>query len=304
MAALRRRADTYREIRSFFHERSVLEVETPLLSSATASDPHLRSMATVDSRYLQTSPEFAMKRLLAANSGSIYQICKAFREGEAGACHNPEFTMLEWYRVGFDLSNLMDEVADLVRQLTGRTQVEIFTYAELFEQYLGINPHLASLQELTEIAAQRIDFSFSDEDSDTLLDLLLSHLIEPQLGRAGMTFVCEYPVSQCALARLKTGKNSVVVADRFELYLEGMELANGYHELADPKEQQQRFFGDAEMRKKLNLPQVRQSELLIGALQSGLPDCSGVALGLDRLLMVMLGEERIESTLSFAFDRA
>lgn len=304
MAALRRRADTYREIRSFFHERSVLEVETPLLSSATASDPHLRSLATVDSRYLQTSPEFAMKRLLAANSGSIYQICKAFREGEAGVRHNPEFTMLEWYRVGFDLSNLMDEVADLVRQLTGRTQVEIFTYAELFEQYLGINPHLASLQELAEIAAQRIDFSFSDEDTDTLLDLLLSHLIEPQLGRAGMTFVCEYPASQCALARLKTGKNSVVVADRFELYLEGMELANGYHELADPKEQQQRFFGDAEMRKKLNLPRVRQSELLIGALQSGLPDCSGVALGLDRLLMVMLGEERIESTLSFAFDRA
>ncbi len=303
MSALRRRADTYSKIRSFFRERSVLEVETPLLARATATEPYLRSLSTRDGHYLQTSPEFAMKRLLAAGSGSIYQICKAFREGESGARHNPEFTMLEWYRVGFSLPRLIEEVAELIRQLTGRERVEILTYAELFENHLGINPHTVSTQALAAMAAQRLDYQTADEDRDTLLDLLLSHLIEPQLGREGMTFVCEYPASQCALARLKTTENGRVVAERFELYLEGMELANGYHELTDPQEQQRRFASDIDARARLGLPPVRPSELLIGALQAGLPDCCGVALGLDRLLMVILNEPQIGSTLSFAFDR-
>ncbi len=304
MAAIRLRAETYRKIRSFFYKRSVLEVETPLLSHTTATDPHLHSLTTADGNYLQTSPEFAMKRLLAANSGSIYQICKSFRKDESGSRHNPEFTMLEWYRIDFKLTQLMEELSALITQLTGINSIEYFTYAELFEKYIGINPHQASQQDLVSIIKHNIDFQGANEDKNTLLDLLLSHLIEPHLGRSGMTFIYEYPSSQCAMARIKTNTNGILVADRFELYLHGMELANGYHELADPKEQQQRFNDDIAMRKKLALPQIQPNSMLIEALQHGLPNCSGVALGLDRLLMVMLNEQFIGSTLAFAYDRS
>lgn len=304
MAAIRLRAETYSKIRSFFCKRSVLEVETPLLSHTTVTDPHLHSLTTTDGDYLQTSPEVAMKRLLAANSGSIYQICKSFRKDESGSRHNPEFTMLEWYRIDFTLMQLMEELSALITKLTGINNIEYFTYAELFEKYIGINPHQASQQDLASITKQRIDFQGENEDKDTLLDLLLSHLIEPQLGQNGMTFVCEYPASQCAMARIKTNTNGTLVADRFELYLNGMELANGYHELSDPAEQQQRFNNDIAIRKQLALPQIQSNMMLIEALQNGLPNCSGVALGLDRLLMVMLNEPRIGATLAFTYDRA
>jgi len=303
--ALRLRARLYQQLRDFFQRRNVLEVETPLLGQAASTDVHLASLSVeAENKYLQTSPEFAMKRLLAAGSGAIYQICKSFRQGERGKRHNPEFTMLEWYRPGFDHFQLMAEVAELLFSLLGERPVRQVRYRSAFAQVLGIDPHCADTSQLAALAHQYTGYQADDDDRDTLLDLLMSQVVEPTLGRDELTFIYDYPASQCALAKVKTDAQGTAVAKRFELYVDGIELANGYHELTDAVEQQRRFDVDLAERKHRGMPDVPADQKLVAALQSGMPDCAGVAMGLDRLLMLMAGSDSIRDVIAFPVDRA
>ncbi len=311
LETLRRRAELLARLRGFFAARGVLEVETPLLQAATVTDLHLHSLSVpldvpLASRrmYLQTSPEYAMKRLLAAGSGAIYQICKAFRDGEAGSSHNPEFTMLEWYRPGFDHHALMDEIDELLAEVLGASAAERSTYGEVFERHLGIDPHRVSLDHLERAAAERgIELAGAGPaDRDGWLQLLMSCVIEPRLGRGRPSFVFDFPASQAALARLRLG--DLPVAERFEVYVEGVELANGFHELADAGEQRRRFEADLAQRRDSGLDDVPIDERLLAALEAGLPDCAGVAFGVDRLLMLVTGAEDLRDVVSFPIDRA
>lgn len=315
---LRLRARILERIRAFFSERAVLEVETPVFSSAAATDPALLSFTTHyigplfprgHNFYCHTSPEFPMKRLLASGSGSIYQICKVFRNGEFGRLHNPEFTLLEWYRVGFDHRQLMDEAVTLVTELLAghRTLAtpEKLTYREAFERYCGIDPHTADNQTLAGAVSRhavQIDLDTQHENPDVLRDLLLTHVIEAQLGCGRITVLYDYPASQAALARVRTGNPPV--AERFELYLDGIELANGFHELTDAGEQQRRFEQDREQRKASGLPEVPVDERLLSALRAGLPECAGVALGFDRLVMLAAGAKNLRDVMAFPADYA
>ena len=302
---LKARAALLGSLRDFFYRRNILEVETPLLCSRGVTDPALEPLivssgeALSDPRYLQTSPEYAMKRLLAAGSGPIYQICKAFRDGEVGGRHNPEFSMLEWYQPGFDHHQLMAEVADLVCHCLGQQQsVRYFSYRELFVNFLNIDPFTAPLLKLESLARGEIDVGFSSRERDVWLDLIMSHLIEPRLKEWDLCFVYDYPASQAALARIVL-QDGVEVGQRFELYLKGMELANGYCELTDHLEQRQRFVADNLRRKTLGQPQRALDENLLAALEHGLGACSGVALGVDRLLMKACGISDIREVLAF-----
>ncbi len=312
---LRGRAVLLARIRGFFAVRGVLEVETPTLAGAAVTDPHLSSLQSRYTGpgfsagrplYLQTSPEFAMKRLLAAGSGPIYQLGKAYRDGEAGRLHNPEFTLLEWYRPGFDLSAMMDEVEALATQALGLTgRFERVSYRELFRRRLGIDPFEVSEDGLRD-CARRHGLSRSAElplaGQDAWLDLLLTHFIEPGLGAGTPCFVHDYPPGQAALARIRPGP--CPVAERFELYIDGVEIANGYHELGDPAEQRVRFTRDRERRRREGLPDVTPDERLLAALAHGLPDCAGVALGVDRLVMAALGVKSIAEVVAFPLERA
>ncbi|HFC53085.1 MAG TPA: EF-P lysine aminoacylase GenX [Gammaproteobacteria bacterium] len=315
LRVLRRRAAMLAEVRAFFAARRVLEVETPLLSAAAASDPAVESFVTCYagpgvasgcSMYLNGSPEFAMKRLLAAGSGPIYQICKAFRQGEAGRHHNPEFTLLEWYRPGFDHRLLMDEVEELLRVLLPDLGGgERLSYREAFRRHAGIDPLTAEEQELAKCAASHGLGGVAGPDGmgvDGWLDLLMSHLVQPRLGREGPCFLFDYPASQAALARIRPG--TPPVAERFELFLRGVELANGFHELLDHEEQRRRFDADLQRRARAGQPLPPLDRNLLAALSHGLPSCSGVALGLDRVLMLMCGAEEIGEVLAFPIGRA
>jgi lysyl-tRNA synthetase class 2 len=297
-------------IRGFFAARAVLEVDTPALSSAAVTDPHLQSFKILNSEwgslYLQTSPEFAMKRLLAAGSGDIYQLAKVFRDGERGRRHNPEFTLLEWYRQGFDTQQLMAEVRELILAVLpteAPIAVQYFTYTALFQRELAIHPLQASIEELTACAYTHLE-SIPDhmptDDRDIWLDLLLSHCIEPPLNPKALTFVYDYPASQAALARLKV--NQPLLADRFELYWGSIELANGFHELNNADEQRRRFEADNQMRAQRGLPLMPIDEEFLAALPQ-LPDCAGVALGIDRLLMLAAGKTDLADVLAFPFTR-
>ncbi|MDJ0877555.1 MAG: EF-P lysine aminoacylase EpmA [Halieaceae bacterium] len=302
-AALAARAELLKTLRAFFDARGVLEVETPLLCSGTITDPAIAPVfcgGSSGERWLQTSPEYPMKRLLAAGSGPIYQVCKAFRSGEAGARHNPEFTLLEWYRPGFSLAQLMQEVGDLVQAALGEKQVQVLTYRELFQRSLGIDPLTADSDELEAFVRQRLDYGGGAEARDTWLDLLLTHLVEPELE--GLVFVHDYPASQAALACLRE-EGDVVVAERFELYVDGVELANGYYELTDADEQRARFEADNQVLAARGEATRPLDARLLAAMAAGLPACAGVALGLDRLLMMKLGVERLEDVLSFDWSR-
>lgn len=304
--AIKARAKLNRLIRAFFAAREVLEVETPLLCRTTATDPHLRSFTVAldrDAGYLQTSPEFCMKRLLAAGSGPIYQLCKAFRHESGGRYHNPEFTLLEWYRPGWTLAQLVDEVEALVLAVAAEFAVTWqpfprMTYQQAFDAALGLNPHTATDGELLLCANQHINGDFEDLDRNGLLDLLMSHLVEPTLPKTGV-FLTEFPAGQAALAQKKQIAPNVWVALRAELYLCGMELANGYQELVDPLEQQQRFVADLEYRRQQGLDVLPVPEDLLQALRAGLPASAGVALGVDRLLMAVTGAESIASCVAF-----
>ena len=312
---LRLRACILGRIRAFFSRLDVLEVDTPVLSPAASTDPALTSFKTIyhgpgavegDTRYLHTSPEFPMKRLLAAGSGSIYQVCKVFRDGESGAQHNPEFTLLEWYRTGFDHLDLMDEVeqliADILLDIMPIHSVHHWCYRDLFNEIAGIDPLSTTAAELRSLMQSRHGVTavgLADADRDAWLDLAMTHVIEPRLGK-GLVFVRDYPASQAALARLRSGNPPV--AARFEVYLNGVELANGFYELDDAVEQRQRFEKELELRRQAGDEMVEMDEHFLSALNAGLPECAGVALGLDRLLMLASGSSCVQDVIAFPFD--
>lgn len=313
--ALRLRAALYRRIRGFFDARGVLEVETPILSEAGNTDPNIESLrarfdgptsAGARERWLRTSPEYPLKRLLAAGIGDCYELGRVFRNGESGARHNPEFTMLEWYRVGWDHHRLMDEVAELVGEalaLVGRAlPIRKRTYAEVFLAHAGVDPHRAT-DEALRAALGDVRIDGTGLARDDWLDLLLTHRIEPALAASGhIELVHDFPASQAALSRIRAGDPPL--AERFECYVDGVELANGYHELVDAAEQRARFDADLVRRRGRGAVPPPADERLLAALGHGLPACAGVALGVDRLLMVLQGTVAIAKVLAFPFDRA
>lgn len=306
---LRQRAALLDTIRAFFRARGVLEVETPLLCSSGVTDPSIEPLAVTGAqsvpgaRYLQPSPEYAMKRLLAAHGEPIFQVARAFRDGEAGARHNPEFSLLEWYRPGFDMQQLMDEVAQLVTTCLGDLPVTKASYRQLFLDELAIDPFGASDDELARCTRDHIDTGDIEGERDLWLDLLMSHVLEPRLADRGLFFVHDYPASQAALSRI-VEQDGVLVGQRFELYVNGVELANGYRELTDPQEQRRRFEADNEKRRTNGQPQRPIDEHLLAAMTHGLPECSGVALGVDRLLMLALDKNDIREVVAFDWNRS
>ena len=294
---LAKRAATLSRIRHYFSQQQVLEVETPLLGQYPVTDPQLDNIRVenpfavtqADSNYLYlaTSPEYSMKQLLSLGSGSIYQIAKAFRQDTPGRLHTMEFTMLEWYRIDYDMDALIDNVAGLILSLMPNTAVEKISYREAFIRYADVDPFTATSDELEFIARQTMDVSFTDQHKDVWLDLLLTHCVEKNLGQKGMTFLFDYPESQSALARLAVNPNGQTVAKRFELYINGIELANGYHELTDAAEQMRRFESDNQIRLQAGAPAREIDAGLVAALDRGLPNCAGVALGIDRLMLLL-----------------
>ncbi len=303
---LKRRARMLADIRAFFAARNVLEVQTPVLSARGNPDAAIDSLhcearvpgiAAEARYYLHTSPEFAMKRLLAAGSGDIYQICPVFRDGEAGRFHNPEFTLLEWYRLGFDYQRLMDEVAVLLRRLLGVGLPERrLVYRDAFLEYLDVDSAKLDVAALRRLAADRgLDVGGLELDRDGWLNLLMSHCIEPRFPRETLVFVHDWPASQASLARLSADGS----AERFELYLNGIELANGFSELRDADEQRRRFEQDNRRRRASGRPAIPLDEAFLAALEAGLPECAGVAIGVDRLLMLATRGEDIREVLSF-----
>lgn len=315
--ALRLRARLYAAIRAFFAGRDVLEVETPVLSVAGNTDPNIESFSLEFSgrtdgapgtRWLRTSPEFALKRLLAAGIGDCYELGRVFRNGEAGVRHNPEFTMLEWYRIGWDHHGLIDETIELVQAalaLVGRVATVTKTgFGDLYRDRLGLDPFKATDVEL-QAALGDIEIDAVGLNRDDWLDLLMTHRLQPGFDRDGILVVHDYPASQCALAKVRMGqRHDPAVAERFELYLGPLELANGYHELTDAQEQRMRFRRDHTLRTThaTSLPPI--DERLLAAMSAGLPACAGVALGIERLLMALHNTDRIADVLSFDFSRA
>jgi len=312
LTTLRTRARMLAAAREYFSDEGVIEVDTALLSRAAVTDIHLESVpatvAGVGPMYLHTSPEYAMKRLLAAGIGDCYQVSHVFRDGECGAQHNPEFTLIEWYRLGFDVSALMDDVEALVaRVLEGLrplARAERTTYREAVRGASGVDPMTATAAEIaTALRAHGVDAPPTAlDDGDALLDLLVSTVVGPRLGAPRPSFIHDYPASQAALARIRPG--DFPVAERFELYLDGIELANGFHELGDAVEQRRRFEADLAHRAAVGKPPRPVDERLLAALSHGLPDCAGVALGFDRLVMAALGLDSIDQAMPFAVDRA
>jgi lysyl-tRNA synthetase class 2 len=312
LATLRARAQMLRETRAHFAEQGVMEVETPILAHATVTDVHLASLSTrvagSGDYYLQTSPEYAMKRLLAAGAGDIYQIARVFRDGERGGLHNPEFTLIEWYRTGFDADRLMDDVTRLITRLVTLHRAlaapERLTYRSAVRSIAGIDPLSSDLAELQACLREHgVSLPVpAPGERDEYLDLLMSTIVGPRLGAGHLTFIHDYPVSQAALARIKA--SDPTVAERFELYLDGIELANGFHELCDATEQRARFERDLAQRRARGQPAPPLDERLLAALTAGLPDCAGVAVGLDRVLMGALGRRRLDQVIAFPIDRA
>ncbi|MDM3872442.1 EF-P lysine aminoacylase EpmA [Porticoccus sp. W117] len=303
---LRARAHLLAQIRQFFHQRNAFEVDVPVLGVTGVTDLHIDSIAAQCNGgefFLQSSPEYFMKRLLAAGSGDIYCLGKAFRDGEAGSRHNPEFTLLEWYRVGWDEHRLMEEVAELLRHLLPDSlPLHKFSYGELFLQHTGLNPHTVALQNLQTLAGEVTGNPAFNEPRSTCLDAIFSFAIEPKLPD-GLVLVYDYPQCQAALARIQPDNNGQPVARRFEAFLNGMELANGYWELTCPKEQARRFEDDRQQRRTAGKAEIEADGKLLAAMQSGMPECAGVALGVDRLLMQLLGEQSIEAVMAFPLSQ-
>ncbi|SMF59055.1 lysyl-tRNA synthetase, class 2 [Alteromonadaceae bacterium Bs31] len=297
---LRARAEVLSGIRRFFADLGVLEVEVPSLGHSTVTDAYIESLC-VDMggqhHFLQTSPEYFMKRLLAAGSGAIYFLGKAFRKDEAGRLHNPEFTMLEWYRPGFDDRQLANELVALIQRFDATINAQFSTYASIFEKACGINPHSATTEQLQLLAEEKIGVCWRDEAKSTWLDLLFTHLVEP--GLDGLQVIFDYPECQSALAKLLVNERGERIARRFELYWNGTELANGYWELTDAKEQSRRFDADCLTRERLGCSEIEPDRDLLQALEAGLPACAGVALGVDRLLMCLLARDQISEVMAF-----
>jgi len=308
IATLEVRASMLRAAREYFAATRALEVETPTLSAAAVTDVHLASVeasAVGQRRYLHTSPEYAMKRLLAAGCGDIWQICRVYRDGESGRWHNPEFTMIEWYRLSIDHHALMADVERLITAMMPASRhidrSERLTYREAVQLHAGVD----ALEDPVQVLVARLESAGVDVpasirgDRDACLDLIMSVLVGPHLGHDRLTFIHDYPASQAALAQIR-GK----VASRFEAYLDGIELANGFHELANGAEQRRRFEQDLEQRRQHGLAAMPMDERFLAALDYGLPECSGVALGFDRLVMCAVGAKHIDEVIAFPFDRA
>ena len=312
--ALKARAAMYQKIRQFFAERGVLEVETPILSQAGVTDVHLASVQVqrhiygkLNTQYLQTSPEFPMKRLLASGSGAIYQICKVFRDDEHGRKHNSEFTMLEWYRPALDLKGLMHETADLLELCLshrfGEVRPYLLSYKHAFQDRLEINPLQASLEQLKSVA-NRVGLNLDlGDDRLAYMDLLFSHFVEPSLGFDGPVFLTDFPPEMASLAKVKQDEDGELVAARFEVYIEGLELANAYDELLDADVLAARFEADNTERLKQGLPTIPTDHNLLAALPN-MPECSGIALGIDRLLMVSMNKMKIDQVIAFPAEIA
>lgn len=315
LASLRMRAEVYRLIREFFFERGVLEVETPILSHAGNSDPNIESFhlefdgpasAGARTRWLRTSPEFPLKRLLASGIGDCYELGRVFRNGEFGRKHNPEFSMLEWYRVGWSHLELIEECVTLVQKVFSLRGVGLSvmrtSYRDLFQRQFGFDPHAASTEQITAAVTDKVSIDTQGLQRDDLLDLLLSHVIEPSFPDDQLTVILDFPASQCALARIRT-ENGLNIAERFELYVGGFELANGYHELTDACEQRKRFEADLEKRRLSGKILPALDARLLAAMPS-LPPCAGVAMGLDRLMMRLLGKQSMADVIGFDFSVA
>ncbi len=311
---LRLRAGLLARIRTFFADRQVMEVETPLLAAAGVTDPHLGNLcteyrlagqSTPAKLYLQTSPEYAMKRLLAAGAGPIYQISRAFRSGESGQLHNPEFTLLEWYHPDFDMHDLMEEIEDLLTWLLQTDYCDRTTYADTFKKYAKFDPLTISDDDLRK-TVQRLGLSTAAAekwDRDTCLNWVLSGIVAPNLGLERPLFLCHFPASQAALACIIPGEDPPVAA-RFELFINSIEIANGFEELLDAREQRQRFEADNKAREARGLEVMPLDERLLAALKHGLPPCSGVALGFDRLVMLATRSRSIDEVMAFDISRA
>lgn len=305
--AVQQRAFLYQQIRHFFAQRKVMEVETPVISSHANTDVQIEVFQTqgitadADVGYLRTSPEFFHKRLLAAGSGDIYEIAKVFRLGESSRRHNPEFTMLEWYRLDWTLFDLMDEVAVLMQSILGafgwpKAEVKHITYVDLCQLHLGFNPITTQQDELNR-CCQEHGYHGDAMSHSQCLDFLFAVVVEPKLNPIDLLFVYHFPASQAALAQINPEDPSTCL--RFELMWQGLELANGYQELTDAEEQRQRFEQDNQVRSDMNKPTLPYDAHLLAAMAAGLPACSGVALGLDRLLMKLLKTDSLTGVLPF-----
>jgi len=313
---LRLRAELLGKVRVFFQTRGFLEVETPLLSAETVVDRHLDpfeiSVFKTDMKsggdqkmWLQTSPEFAMKRLMAAGGEAIYQVTRAFRKEELGSLHNPEFTMVEWYRRDDSMIDGMRLLSDLCEALLHLGPADSVTYRSAFEQFAGVDPHTASLDELAKVACARdlaVPESLDRQDRDAWLDFLLVFLVEPNLGNSSPVILHDFPASQAALAAIREGDPPL--AERFELYVRGIELANGFHELADPEVLRERNRANNAARVADGKPSLPEESRLLTAMEHGLPDCTGVALGFDRVVMLAAGAKTLAEVMAFPFDRA
>ncbi len=314
LSALRLRARLLDRVRSFFRQRGFLEVETPLLSADTIVDRHLEPFPVASPgtghrndavRWLQTSPEPAMKRLLAAGAEAIYQVTRAFRQHEQGRLHNPEFTIVEWYRVGDDADQGIILLSDLCETLLGRGPAGRLSYKQAFEQYVGVDPHTVPVEVLEETATGlgiSVPPGLVCNDRDGWLDLLFAERVQPNLGRQWPVVLCDYPASQAALARIRPGHPPV--AERFELFVDGVELANGYHELTDPEEFQRRVEQQNLLRRGEGKPELPRASRLLAAMQHGLPSAAGCALGFDRVVMLAAGAKSLAEVMAFPFSRA
>ena len=303
------RARLLEKLRKFMNKHGILEVETPILVDAAVSDPHIESFETalqypggrhIRKHFLHTSPEYAMKRLLASGSGPIYQICRVFRDNEIGKYHNPEFTMLEWYRPEYDHHQLMDELDELLQVLNFKP-AQKKTYAEVFKEKTDLDPHTTALVELQKTATD-YGYTAQGDERSVLLDFIFSHCVCDHLGHECPHMIYDFPVVQSALARIR--HSDPPVAERFELFIHGLEIANGSHELCDAGEQKKRFMQDNLQREKSGKPEVFIDEKFIEALKYGLPPCAGVAVGVDRLLMAMHHCTDIREVIAFPVDRA
>ncbi len=301
LAAIKKRTQLLQQLRAFFYERNFYELDVPALGRHTVTDPYLEPLTTSapNAPFLQTSPEFYLKRFLAAYAQNVFYLGKAYRAEEEGCRHRAEFTMLEWYAVGLNDRALMAQVADLMQAVAPNRGVYQVSYSEVFECALGVCPHRATEPELKRLAAERTGYTGALNNKSAWLDLLFSHVVEPTLTE-GFTLVYDYPVEQAALAKIALNEQGLMVARRFEVFGAGKELANGYWELTDATEQKRRFEEDLKTRadQGLNLPDIDGQ--LMAALEAGLPECAGIALGVDRLLMVLLGEEHISAVVPFA----
>lgn len=303
VARLRDRSDLLRQVREFFYQRHVLEVDTPILSSYAAVDAHIDLISACyrqqEIRYLHSSPEYGMKRLLAEGIGDTYQLSHVFRDGEHSHKHNPEFMMIEWYRLGFTLEQLMEETIELMRLFLGPLPYQMITYRDLFKRYAGFDYVKMEAEDLWEEMKRLHIPAYSSalqEGKDALLNIILGSYIEPQLGQHELCVLAYYPASQAALAQ-KRWHDQEQVAERFEVYYRGVELANGYHELAHAKEQRQRFIEANQVRKELGKETLPIDEYFLEALHKGLPDCCGVAVGFDRLMMLRQNQANIAEVL-------